>query len=206
MGRTGKKAGNLVGRIERGDERYPSFGVIADFLRGCRAGFRDITDILDLYTGLPTLPRKVFSRSLAEIAASVPQKWQAQVTKYDLRIDIPKTVPIEARAQAKPDLTKRLERARKMAAAARRRVLYGQFLKDQVGKAGPHLSEIDKIALFNHGLQWFSILYDTRRKRPATRDSRRATSEAGFAAASRLPLEVIRYVQDAVRSILMRWR
>ena len=39
MGRTGKKAGNLVGRLERGDERYPSFGIVADFLRGCRAGF-----------------------------------------------------------------------------------------------------------------------------------------------------------------------
>ena len=37
MGRVGKKAGNLVGRIERGDERYPSLGLVADFLRGCRA-------------------------------------------------------------------------------------------------------------------------------------------------------------------------
>ena len=42
MGRAGKNAGNLVSRLERGYERYPSFGVIADFLRGCRAGFRDI--------------------------------------------------------------------------------------------------------------------------------------------------------------------
>jgi transcriptional regulator with XRE-family HTH domain len=41
MGRVGKKAGNLVGRIERGDGRYPSLGLVADSLRGCRAGFRD---------------------------------------------------------------------------------------------------------------------------------------------------------------------
>jgi hypothetical protein len=86
-----------------------------------------------------------------------------------------------------------------MAGAARRRYLYGQFLKDQVGKAGSHLSEIDKTALFNHGLEWFSILYDTRSKRPATRDSRLAASEAGFAEASRLPLTVISHVQDAVK-------
>jgi transcriptional regulator with XRE-family HTH domain len=199
MGRAGKSAGNLVSRLERGDERYPSFGLVADFLRGCRAGFKDVLDILDLYTDLPTTQQKVFSRALAKVAATVPQKWQAQVTKYDLRIDIPKSVPVEARAQAKPDLTKRLERARKLAAAARRRVLYGQFLRDRVGKAGPHLSEIDKTALFNHGLEWFSILYDTRRRRPATRVSRLAASEAAFAEASRLPLEVIRYVHDAVR-------
>ena len=27
MGRAGKKAGNLVGRLERGEERYPSFSM-----------------------------------------------------------------------------------------------------------------------------------------------------------------------------------
>jgi len=77
MGRAGKSAGNLVSRLERGDERYPSFGLVADFLRGCRAGFRHILDILDLYTELPTMQQKVFGRALAKVAASVPQKWQS---------------------------------------------------------------------------------------------------------------------------------
>jgi hypothetical protein len=86
-----------------------------------------------------------------------------------------------------------------MAAAARRRSLYGRFLKDRVGQAGPRLSEIDKITLFNHGLAWFAVLYDTRGKRASTRDRRLAASEAEFAKASRLPSEVIRYVQDKVR-------
>jgi transcriptional regulator with XRE-family HTH domain len=199
VGRVGKKAGNLVGRIERGDERYPSLGLIADFLRGCRSGFGDILEILSLYTDLPTTQRQAFGRALARVAASVPEKWQAQVTKYDLRIDIPKSVPVETRAPAKPGLSRRLERARKLAAAARRRVLYGQFLRDRVGKAGPRLSEIDRTTLFNHGLEWFAILYDTRGKRPSTRAKRLAASETGFAEASRLPLEVIRYVQDKVR-------
>jgi len=199
MGRVGKKAGNLVGRIERGDERYPSLGLIADFLRGCRAGFKDILDLLDLYTDLPTTQRQVFGTALAKVAASVPAKWQSQVTQYDLRIDIPKSAAAETRAQAKPDLGRRLERAKKMAAAAQRRMLYGQFLKEQVGKAGPGLSEIDKTALFNHGLEWFAILHDTRGKRPSTRAKRLAASEAWFLDASRLPLEVIRYVQDRAK-------
>jgi len=199
MGRVGKKAGNLVGRIERGDERYPSLGLIADFLRGCRAGFKDILDLLDLYTDLPTTQRQVFGTALAKVAASVPAKWQSQVTQYDLRIDIPKSAAAETRAQAKPDLGRRLERAKKMAAAAQRRMLYGQFLKEQVGKAGPGLSEIDKTALFNHGLEWFAILHDTRGKRPSTRAKRLAASEAWFLEASRLPLEVIRYVQDRAK-------
>ena len=199
MGRVGKKAGNLVGRIERGDERYPSLGLVADFLRGCRAGFKDILDILDLYTELPTTRQQVFGKALERVAASVPAKWQAQVTKYDQRIDIPKTAPEKTPVQVKPDLSERLERAKKLAAAARRRFLYGQFLKDVVGKAGPDVSLNDRTYLFNHGLQWFAILYATRKSRPKARDKRLAASEARFAEASGLPLEQIRYVQDKVK-------
>jgi len=199
MGRTGRGRACIVSRMEKGTVRFPSLGLVADFLRGCRAGFKDILDILDLYTNLPTTQQQAFKKALARVAASVPQKWQSQVTKYDLRIDIPKSPAAEARTQPKPDRVRRLERARRNAAAARRRFLYGQFLKEQVGKAGPRLSEIDKIALFNHGLEWFSILYNTRSRRPATRDKRLAASEAEFAKASQLPLEVIRDVQDAAR-------
>ncbi len=199
MGRVGKKAGNIVGRIERGDERYPSLGLVADFLRGCRAGFKDILDLLDLYTELPTTRQQVFGKALEEVAASIPAKWQAQVTKYDQRIDIPKTAPEKTPVQTKPDLSERLERAKKLAAAARRRHLYGQFLKDVVGKAGPDVSLIDRTTLFNHGLEWFAVLYATRKSRPATRDKRLAASEARFAEASKLPLHQIRYVQDKVK-------
>jgi hypothetical protein len=199
MGRTGRKAGNLVGRLERGDEHFPSFGLVADFLRGCRAGFKDILDILDVYTGLPTLQAKVFGRALARIAASVPAKWQDQVTDYDLRFDHPKTRARPDAKQAMPDRLKRLGRARKLAAAARRRDRYGQFLKYEVDKAGTTLAEVFKTMLFNHGLEWFGILYNTRRKRPETRERRLAASEERFTKGSGVPVAAIRYIQDAVR-------
>jgi hypothetical protein len=57
----------------------------------------------------------------------------------------------------------------------------------------------DRTYLFNHGLQWFAILYATRRSRVATREKRLAASEARFAEASGLPLPEIRYVQDKVK-------
>lgn len=199
MGRTGKKAGNLVGRLERGDERYPSFGIVADFLRGCRAGFKDITDILDLYTNLPTLPAKVFGRALVKIAASVPAKWQDQVTDYDLRFDHPKTSAKPRVKQTMPDRLKRLERARKLAAAAHRRYLYGQFLKDEVDKTGTVLVEVPKTMLFNHGLEWFGILHRTRGKRPEVRERQLAASEERYVKDGSLPVSAIRYIQDAVR-------
>jgi transcriptional regulator with XRE-family HTH domain len=199
MGRAGKNAGNLVSRLERGDERYPSFGLVADFLRGCRARFRDLSDILDLYTELPTTQQKVFSRVLAKVAASVPEKWQAQVTKYDLRIDIPKTAPEKTPAQVKPDLSHRLERARRNAAAGRRRVLYGRFLSRAVNETGLEPVMSIAVPLFNHGLELFRILYRTRKARPGKREKLMAESRAAFEKASGFAPEAIRKLEDGVR-------
>jgi transcriptional regulator with XRE-family HTH domain len=199
MGRAGKSAGNLVSRLERGDERYPSFGLVADFLRGCRAGFRDVLDILDLYTELPTTQQKVFSRALAKVAASVPQKWQSQVEHYDRHFEHPKVAPKPGMEQPMPDQTKRLERARRMAAAARRRYLYGQFLTGILSEPGYDPAMTVRKPLFDHGLEWFAILLETRRSRARTREQRLAGSEAEFARASQLPLPMVRRVQDAVR-------
>jgi hypothetical protein len=185
--------------MERGAVRFPSLGLVADFLRGCRAGFKDITDILDLYTSLPTLPQKVFGRALAKVAASVPAKWQDQVTDYDLRFDHPKTKAKPDVKQTVPDRSKRLERARKMAAAAHRRYLYGQFLMHEVNKTGTQLPAVLETMLFNHGLEWFGILYRTRRKRPETRERQLAASEERYIKDGSLPVSTIRYIQDAVR-------
>ena len=199
MGRTGKGRASIVSRMEKGAVRFPSLGLVADFLRGCRAGFKDITDILDLYTNLPTLPAKVFGRALVKIAASVPAKWQDQVTDYDLRFDHPKTKAKPDVKQTMPDRLKRLERARKVAAAARRRYLYGQFLKNEVDKAGTLLPEVPTTMLFNHGLEWFGILCRTRGKRPETRERQLAASDERFTKGSGVPVPAIRHIQDAVR-------
>lgn len=199
MGRAGKSAGNLVSRLERGDERYPSFGLVADFLRGCRAGFKDILDVLDAYTDLPTTQHKVFARALAKVAASVPQKWQTQVAHYDRHFEHPKAAPKPGTEQPMPDRMKRLERARKMAAAARRRYLYGQFLTGILNEPGYDPAMTVRKPLFDHGLEWFGILLETRRSRARTRKQRLARSEAEFARASQLPLPMVQRVQDAVR-------
>jgi transcriptional regulator with XRE-family HTH domain len=199
MGRAGKKAGNFVGRLERGDERYPSFGLVADFLRGCRAGFRDIADILDTYTNLPTPQEKVFEEALTEVAKSVPPKWQAQVTNYDRQLDRTTSTAKPVAGRTMPDRLKRLERARKMAAAARRRFLYGQYLKEAVNETGLDPVMAVTEPLFNHGLEWFGILYRTRNAKPGVRERLLAESEAKFEHDSRFPLESIRKLEDGVR-------
>jgi transcriptional regulator with XRE-family HTH domain len=199
MGRAGKKAGNFVSRLERGDERYPSFGLIADFLRGCRARFRDIADVLDTYTDLPTVQQKVFDTALAKVVANVPPKWQEQVTKYDLRIEIPKSAGKSAPEQPKPGLMKRLERARKMAAAARRRFLYGQYLKEAVNETGLRPVTSVRVPLVNHGLEWFRILHQTRKAKPGAREKLLTECEARFEKESQFPLDAIRKLEEGVR-------
>jgi transcriptional regulator with XRE-family HTH domain len=199
MGRTGKGRASIVSRMEKGSVPFPSLGLVVDFLRGCRAGFADILDVLDLYTNLPTLPQKVFGRALVSIAAKLPAKWQEQVTDYDLRFDHPKTEAKPDVKQTKPDRMKRLERARKMAAAARRRYLYGRFLVHEIRGAGTDLSLMMETMLFDHGLEWFGILNRTRRKRPDVRERQLAASEERFIKGSGVPEPAIRYIQDAVR-------
>ena len=199
MGRAGKKAGNLVGRLERGDERYPSFGIVADFLRGCRAGFKDIADILDLYTNLPTAQQEVFGRALARVAAHVVPKSQSQVKNYDRQFEHPEMAARPEVKRTMPDRMKRLERARRNAAAARRRFYYGQFLSLAVNETGLGPVMTVTVPLFNHGLEWFRILRRTRKSRSEARERLLAECEARFAQESRFPLSAIRKLQDDVR-------
>lgn len=49
-GRTGKGAAVLASQLERGKVPYPSFGFVADYLRGCGAGFSDLLDLLEPLT------------------------------------------------------------------------------------------------------------------------------------------------------------
>jgi hypothetical protein len=94
---------------------------------------------------------------------------------------------------------KRLERARKNAAAARRRDFYGEYLKVAVNKTGLDPVMAVTEPLFKHGLEWFGILYRTRSAKPGVREKLLAESEAKFAKASRFPLDAIRKLEDGVR-------
>lgn len=83
MGREGRKSGNLVGRLERGDERYPSLGLVADYLRGCRAGFGDILGFLDGYTARPAVEECETMRAVGEVSKDLPEKVGEEVFRYD---------------------------------------------------------------------------------------------------------------------------
>lgn len=83
MGIEGKGGHNIIRRLERGEVRQASIGIIADFLRACRASFDDIGDVLKQYTDQPTVTER---REAAEVRRSVgvqlPEVKQAAVL-YD---------------------------------------------------------------------------------------------------------------------------
>jgi hypothetical protein len=94
---------------------------------------------------------------------------------------------------------KRLERAKKMAAAARRRYLYGHFLSCAVNETGLKPVMTVTVPLFDHGLEWFQTLNRTRKARPGVRERLLAESEARFEKDSGFPLDAIRKLEDGVR-------
>ncbi len=55
MGRKTRGAASLISQLERGKIKNPSIGLIADYLRACRASFNDIVDLLNSYTSQPVV-------------------------------------------------------------------------------------------------------------------------------------------------------
>jgi transcriptional regulator with XRE-family HTH domain len=199
MGRTGKGKACIVSRMEKGSVRFPSLGLVADFLRGCRAGFREITDILDLYTALPTTQQKVYHVALGRAVSGLEPRVRKQVVNYDLRFDVPKARVRSQPVSIVPDRLRRLERARKNAAAARRHYFYGEYLKFAVNNTGLKPVMTVTEPLFKHGLEWFGILYRTSQARPGMRERLLSASHDEFAEASGFPLDAIRKLEDGVR-------
>jgi hypothetical protein len=69
----------------------------------------------------------------------------------------------------------------------------------EVDRTGTDLSEVGKTMLFNHGLEWFGILYRTRGKRPEVGERQLTASEERYVKDGSLSVSAIRYIQDAVR-------
>ena len=55
-GRAGKGAALIASRLEQGKTPYPSIGLVADYLRGCGAGFSDLLEQLKPLTARPPEP------------------------------------------------------------------------------------------------------------------------------------------------------
>ncbi|MCX6844029.1 MAG: helix-turn-helix transcriptional regulator [candidate division WOR-3 bacterium] len=83
MGRQGKGSHHVAGRLERGEVPNPGVGLLADYLRACRAGFADIQDVLDRYTAKQTVVEVETSKALAKVREFLPAKIDRAVERFD---------------------------------------------------------------------------------------------------------------------------
>jgi len=108
MGRQGKGSHHVAGRLERGDVLHPSLDLVADYLRACRAGFKDILSVLDAYTARPALVEVETRKAVAKVCEGLPPKIDEAADRYDRRV----MRRAETKHEPAPTPTERVRRTR----------------------------------------------------------------------------------------------
>jgi transcriptional regulator with XRE-family HTH domain len=111
MGRQGKGGHYVTGRLERGKVSNPGVGLLADYLRACRASFADIQDVLDRYTARQTVVEVEVGKALAKVREFLPAKVDRAVERFDRGI----RRRAEEKHEPLPEPQERVRRARSFA-------------------------------------------------------------------------------------------
>jgi hypothetical protein len=83
MGRQGKGSHHVAGRLERGEVPNPGVGLLADYLRACRADFSAVLDVLNRYTAKQTVVEVETRKALAKVREFLPAKVDRAVERFD---------------------------------------------------------------------------------------------------------------------------
>jgi len=190
MGLECRGAHHAVSRFELAKLEGPSIGMVADFLRACRAGFGDILDLLDQYTGLPTVPDRAGQKRVRAMAHNLPFPVAKEVVSYDAKESAARRT--DGRPAQSP--TERVRRTRRLAAAALwRRRLHSHV----VGVINTKQLRIGGLAneklVQNSALKLWKELGEVRKK-PQQFDGVRAAVEADLIAPGLIPEETVRIV------------
>jgi len=165
MGRQGKGSHHVAGRLERGEVPNPGVGLLADYLRGCRARFADIQDVLDRYTARETVIEVETQKALAKAREFLPAKIDRAVERFDRGI----RRRSEEKHEPLPEPEERVRRARSFALSqiwarrVRRRVV--AIIETEHLIPGPDNEQ----CLQNYAARVWSALNRTRGKRAGKR-------------------------------------
>jgi transcriptional regulator with XRE-family HTH domain len=123
MGRKGKGAHTLVGNLERARVKHPTLGLVADFLRACRAKLSDIADIIDQYTSQPLVAEKRGTEAVQEFVDKLPEPLAREASHCDFKVEAsrrfsggPVAVEAEARTSAQPGVRRDRSRVQRQPA------------------------------------------------------------------------------------------
>jgi transcriptional regulator with XRE-family HTH domain len=153
---------NLMAKLERGDLKYPSINLVADYLRACGANFDDLKEVLDPYTSRRPVLYEKGDRKVAELLKALPPGEQRAMLRWEQAT----TATREAKAAAGP--------AKKKARVTtdRERVLrivwsfihanWNEVLEQKLYEAllrlRPPLPRSERKAACQHGRRMFGIL------------------------------------------------
>jgi transcriptional regulator with XRE-family HTH domain len=158
MGREGKRSQNIVSRLERGDVKYPSLALVADYLRACRARFDDILGVLNEYATQPPVPEVETSRAIAVAIQQLPAPLQTKVAHYDAK------TTAQARFEGKVPLSleERRMRACRLAAAYAQRARLENRLAELLDELRVPAPATARRPLAEFGRKAWGILKKTR--------------------------------------------
>jgi transcriptional regulator with XRE-family HTH domain len=184
----------MVSKLEAGDYPNPGIGVLADYLRACRASFDDLSDILNEYTSRPTPAEQKARKAVIKVVAQLPARIGAQADKYDIKT----TAARRAEGKAPLSSKERVKRVVNLAAAANRRRrldILVKYLEDEVG-GGLVLTERQFLARL--------ALTSTRGKLAHVRVRRLAHAVGDGIAEHVLSADKVRLVRDRVVDLFAR--
>ncbi len=148
-------------RLEAGQVPFPSFALVADYLRACRASFDDLSPMLGKYTGRPTVREpRIREKVLTELKPLGGME-AVRLGVYDRKLG----------GQLKPEA--RLRAARKQAQAAAERRLLDRMMKAEVKQLGVKPTMAVLLVAHDYArMVWRALELSKPRPRPKTKRGR----------------------------------
>lgn len=187
----------LVSKLESGHQANPGLGLVADYLRACRANFSEIADLLDAYTS----QLRPVEKKGREAVAAVTEELPAQIGGQALRYDIKTTVARRAEGKTPLSSEERVKRVVNLAAAASRRKRLDILVKYLVDDVGPGLAFTDRQFVDRFARKVWGALSSTRGKEQRLRVRRMALVYGDGIVAHVLPEAMVRLVRDRVTEL-----
>jgi transcriptional regulator with XRE-family HTH domain len=184
----------LVSRLESGHYASPGLGLVADYLRACRASFADLADLLDAYTSQPRPVEKSGSRAVTRVTEAMPVKIGNQALKYDIKTTVAR------RADGKQPLSaeERVKRVLNLAAAATRRKRLDILVAHLIDEVGHGFCFTERQFVDRYARKVWGVLTSTRNKDQRLRVRRLARVLGDGIVAHVLPEAKVRLVRDRV--------
>ena len=190
----------LVSRLETGRLDNPGLGLVADYLRACRASFSEIADLLDEYTSQPRPVEKEGSQAVAKVTEALPVQIGNEARNYDIKTTVAR------RFEGKPPLSseERVKRVVNLAAAASRRKRLDILVKYLDVEVSHGLAATERQYLHLLARKFWGALSSTRGRLQHVRLRRMARVVGEGVAAHVLSEKDVRLVRDRVVELFSR--